>query len=64
MPDPHDAPAWEAYIRRTQAAAERRVHEEVNRLRCANIIDQDGRVISKATPPDMDPASGTSTVTG
>ncbi|HZF50164.1 MAG TPA: hypothetical protein VE093_16005 [Polyangiaceae bacterium] len=64
MPDPSDAAAWEAYIRKTQVEAEQRVHNEVDRLRRANIVDYDGRIIPETTPPDMDPAAGTSTVTG
>jgi hypothetical protein len=64
MPDPHDAAAWEAYVRRAQSAAEGRVHAEVDRLRRANIVDPSGRVIPEGTPPDMDPAAGTSTITG
>jgi hypothetical protein len=64
IPDPLDAIAWEDYIRRMQIAAQGRIHAEVARLQQANILDQDGRVIPDTMPPDMEPASHTSTITG
>jgi hypothetical protein len=64
MPDPGDAVAWEHYIRQMQAAAEDHVHEEVARLKQANILDADGRVLPEMLPQDMAPGSDTSTSTG
>ncbi len=64
MPDPNDAEAWEAYVDRTRVAAGERVRTEVARLRSANILDGDGRVIPEATPADMVPTARTSTITG
>lgn len=64
MPDPADAKAWGAYVQKARATAGDRVHAEVERLRRANILDRDGRVLSDSTPPDMDPMARTSTVTG
>lgn len=64
IPDPRDATAWEDYIRRMQSAAQGRIHAEVARLQQANILDQEGRVIPDTMPPDMEPGSHTSTITG
>jgi hypothetical protein len=64
IPDPRDTIAWEDYIRRMQSAAQGRIHAEAARLQQANIIDQDGRVIPDTMPPDMEPGSHTSTITG
>jgi hypothetical protein len=47
-----------------QSAAQGRIHAEAARLQQANIIDQDGRVIPDTMPPDMEPGSHTSTITG
>lgn len=64
MPDPSDAEAWEGYVRKVQAATERRVQDGAERLHCAGVIDHEGRVLLMTTPPDMDPSSETSTITG
>jgi hypothetical protein len=64
MPDPADHASWDTYIRRMEIATGERVRQEVDRLQRANIIDKDGRLLIKTTPPDMDPSSGTSTITG
>lgn len=64
MPNPHDIEAWNAYLRQTQGAMAVRVKNAVAPLREKGIIDEQGNLLIKKLPADMQTDSQTSVITG